>query len=117
MGGRAEDAVPMFDAIEDQFQKDYSFLDEVASKAFKTILEYYNSEDLLYYVYGWVVGKASTLAMKDFEEPLTVTATEAMHFQRGLHYLSVRAAEMIAPIPELEDGTPDWTVVQEVVWD
>ena len=52
--------------------------------------------------------------MKNFEEPVTTTVTEAMHFQRGLHYLSVRAAEMIVPIPVLADGSPDWRVVQEV---
>ena len=52
--------------------------------------------------------------MKNFEEPVTTTVTEAMHFQRGLHYLSVRAAEMIVPIPVLADGNPDWRVVQEV---
>jgi uncharacterized protein (DUF736 family) len=55
--------------------------------------------------------------MKNWEKPMTTTAMEAMHFQRGLHFLSVRAAEMIVPIPELADGTPDWRVVQEVVYD
>ena len=67
--------------------------------------------------------------MDNFEEPLTTTAMEAMHFRRGLHYLrytttsttgilsflfSVKAAELIVPIPELEDGSPDWRVVQQV---
>lgn len=48
---------------------------------------------------------------------MTTTALEAMHFQRGLHYLSVRAAEMIVPIPVMEDGTPDWDIVQQVLYD
>ena len=26
----------------------------------------------------------------------------------------MKAAELIVPIPELEDGTPDWRVVQQV---
>merc|ERR550519_1349561 len=61
---------------------------------------------------GWMDGW-----MDDFEEPLTTTIMEAMHFRRGLHYLSVKAAELIVPIPELEDGSPDWRVVQQVWWD
>ena len=60
------------------------------------------------------VGATSGLAMANFEEPLTTTTLEAMHFRRGLHYLSVKAAELIVPIPELEDGSPDWRVVQQV---
>merc|ERR1711970_1026704 len=64
------------------------------------------------------LGKAEVaVAMIDFDEPIVTTATEAMHFQRGLHYLSVKAAELIVPIPELENGEPDWRVVQEVVYD
>ena len=33
------------------------------------------------------VGASSGLAMDNFEEPLTTTVMEAMHFRRGLHYL------------------------------
>ena len=33
------------------------------------------------------VGATSGLAMANFEEPLTTTIMEAMHFRRGLHYL------------------------------
>ena len=33
------------------------------------------------------VGATSGLAMANFEEPLTTTSMEAMHFRRGLHYL------------------------------
>ena len=40
-----------------------------------------------------------------------------MHFRRGLHYLIVRAAEMIVPIPRLENGEYDFRIVQEVVYD
>ena len=40
-----------------------------------------------------------------------------MHFRRGLHYLIVRAAELIVPIPLLENGDYDFRVVQEVVYD
>ena len=63
------------------------------------------------------VGAASEMMMDNWDSPLTTTALEAMHFRRGLHYLSVKAAEMIVPIPELEDGSPDWSVVQQIVWD
>ena len=40
-----------------------------------------------------------------------------MHFRRGLHYLIVRTAELIVPIPLLENGEYDFRIVQEVVYD
>jgi len=116
--GRAEDAVtPLIDHVEDEFQRDYTFLEDVCVRLFKTLLEHFPAEDYLYWVFGYAVGQFSKLAMKDWPEPVTTTALEAMHFQRGLHYLSVRAAEMIVPIPEMEDGSPDWDVVQQVLYD
>jgi len=115
--GKAEDAITLIDHLEDEFQRDYVFLETVALQGFKTLHENFPSETFLSWMFGYLVGASSKLAMKDWEEPVTTTATEAMHFQRGLHYLSVRAAEMIVPIPSLEDGSPDWELVQQVVWD
>ena len=31
--------------------------------------------------------------------------------------MSVKTAELIVPIPELDNGEPDWRVLQEVVFD
>jgi len=115
--GRAEDAVTIIDHTEDEFERATIFLEDVGNKAFKTILEYFNSEEYLYWLFGWMSGQAANIAMMDFDEPIVTTATEAMHFQRGLHYLTVKAAELIVPIPELENGEPDWRIVQEVVYD
>jgi len=116
--GRAEDAVtPLTDHLEDEYQRNQIFLETVANNAFKTALEYFPNEHFLRWIFGWMVGATSGLAMDNFEEPLTTTVMEAMHFRRGLHYLSVKAAELIVPIPELEDGSPDWRVVQQVWWD
>jgi len=115
--GRAEDAVAIIDHTEDEFEKATIFLEDVGNKAFKTILEFFHSEEYLYWLFGWMAGQAANIAMMDFDEPITTTATEAMHFQRGLHFLTVKAAELIVPIPVLKTGEPDWRVVQEVVYD
>jgi len=115
--GKAEDAISFIDHKEDEFQRSYIFLEDVANKGFKTILEYFHSTEYLYWLFGWLTGAASSVAMHNWNESKTTTVTEAMHFQRGLHYLSVKAAELIVPIPELENGEPDWRVLQEVVLD
>jgi len=115
--GRAEDSITLIDHIEDEFQRDYVFLEDVAVRGFKLVQEQFPNEIFLKWIFGYSVGAASSLAMKDFDSPVTTTAMEAMHFQRGLHQLTCRAMEMIVPIPALEDGTPDWNIVQEVVYD
>merc|ERR1711970_1155516 len=115
--GKGEDAISFIDHKEDEFQRSYIFLEDVANRGFKTIFEYFDSTEYLYWLFGWLVGAASSIAMTNWDEPVTTTATEAMHFQRGLHYLSVKAAELIVPIPELENGEPDWRILQEVVFD
>merc|ERR1711915_1134827 len=115
--GKAEDAISLIDHKEDEFQKSYIFLETVANQGFKTIFEYFNSTEYLYWLFGWMVGSASSIAMNNWDTPKTTTAVEAMHFQRGLHFLSVKAAELIVPIPELEPNEPDWGVLQEVVYD
>ena len=48
-----------------------------------------------------------------FCRPLTTTVTEAMHFQRGLHYMTTNLAEVNIPIPATADGQPDWKIVQQ----
>ena len=109
--------MPIIDQMENSFEEDMIFLEDVGNRLFRTLLHYFHAEDALYWVFGWMTGQAATLAMWNFPEPVTTTVTQAMHFQRGLHFLSVRAAEMIVPIPLLEDGQPDWRIVQEVVYD
>ena len=37
-----------------------------------------------------ISGNAARLAMPNLASPVTTTVTEAMHFQRGLHYLIVK---------------------------
>ena len=64
-----------------------------------------------------MTGCASSIAMNNWNESKTTTATEAMLFQRGLHFMSVKAAELIVPILELDNGEADWRVLQEVVFD
>jgi len=115
--GRAEDAISLIDHKEDEFQRSYIFLEDVANKGFKTIIEYFGSHEYLYWLFGWITGSASSIAMNNWNTSKTTTATEAMHFQRGLHFMSVKAAELIVPIPELDNGEPDWRVFQEVVFD
>ena len=46
--------------------------------------------------------------------PVTTTITEAMHWERGLHYISTNLFEVNIPIPAGPDGaSPNWEVVKE----
>ena len=85
--GRAEDATVIIDELENAFQEDLLFLNQVGETLFQTILEHYNAEEYLYWIFGWITGKAAAFAMPDFDTSITTTVTEAMHFRRGLHYL------------------------------
>ena len=40
-------------------------------------------------------GNAARLAMPNLSSPVTTTVTEAMHFQRGLHYLIVKVRRSV----------------------
>ena len=102
--GKAEDATVIIDELENAFQEDLIFLNQVGESLFQTILEHYETDEYLYWIFGWITGKAAAFAMPDFDTSITTTVTEAMHFRRGLHYLVVRTAELIVPIPLLDNG-------------
>jgi len=115
--GKAEDSTQIIDQLENDFQEAMIFGEEVAKTLLQLLMEYFNSEDYEYWLFGWLTGSAARMAMPNLDTPITTTVTEAMHFQRGLHYLIVKAAELIVPLPLLEDGSYDWRIVQEVVYD
>ena len=48
-----------------------------------------------------------------FARPITTTITEAMHWQRGLHYILTRLFEVNIPIPPTAEGTPNWEIVKQ----
>ncbi len=92
--GKKEDAVELVSDVEENYEIAYEFLAEVASGLYKALLYEFQAEEYLYWLYGWMSGAASRLAMKDIDDPITTTVTEALHFQRGLHTLTVRAMEV-----------------------
>ena len=53
--GRAEDAITLIDHTEDEFQRDYVFLETVSLKAFKTAQENFPAEDFLKWIFGYLV--------------------------------------------------------------
>ena len=114
--GLAEESTTLITYIEEAYEISYQFLAEVANLGFKVVLEAYDAEDFLYWLYGWMTGVASNLAMPDLPEPVTTSTTEALHFQRGLHTLVEKAMEMNIPIPDDGSGNPDWTIVQKAWW-
>lgn len=48
-----------------------------------------------------------------FFRPLTTAVTEAMHWERGLHYISTNLFEVNIPIPPTADGKPNWEIVKQ----
>jgi hypothetical protein len=114
--GKAEESTTLIDYVEEAYEISYQFLAEVANQAFKVVLLTFEAEDFLYWLYGWMTGVASTLAMVDLPEPVTTTLTETLHFQRGLHTLVEKAMELNIPIPDDGNGNPDWTIVQRAWW-
>ena len=53
--GRAEDAITLIDHTEDDFQRDYVFLEDVAVRAFKTVQENFPTDDYLKWIFGYLV--------------------------------------------------------------
>ena len=53
------------------------------------------------------------------EHPITAVAFEAMHFQRGIHYLPVRCMEFLIPIQEnpKKCGESDWSILPKAWWE
>ena len=74
--GRAEDATVIIDELENAFQEDLMFLNQVGESLFQTILEHYESEEYLYWIFGWITGKASAFAMPDFDTSITTTGSD-----------------------------------------
>jgi hypothetical protein len=114
--GLAEESTTLITYIEEAYEISYQFLAEVANQGFKVVLQAYDAEDFLYWLYGWMTGVASNSAMIDLPDPVTTSTTEALHFQRGLHTLIEKAMEMNIPIPDDGNGKPDWTIVQRAWW-
>ncbi len=75
-------------------------------------------EDYLYWLYGLVTGNGADSAVMDLSEtgPVVTTVPEAVHFQKGLHTIAVRAMEMNIPIRGDGEGNADWATVQEAWW-
>ena len=45
--------------------------------------------------------------------PVTTTITEAMHWERGLHFISTNLFEVNIPIPKTSNGQPNWEIVKQ----
>jgi len=68
----------------------------------------------LYWLYGVMAALESSIGMISLDKPVTTTITEAMHWERGLHYISTNLFEVNIPIPAGQDGaSPNWEVVKE----
>ena len=50
------------------------------------------------------------MAMPNLDTPITTTVTEAMHFQRGLHYLIVKVC-LVWDITHEKENVPKNTIV------
>ena len=70
-------------------------------------------QECLRYLFTKTVSMAGVSALPAPDTPLTTSLVEAQHFRRGFHYIAVQEMEMQIPIPSLEDGSPDWTIVSK----
>ena len=71
--GKAEDAAVIIDELENAFQEDLMFLNQVGESLFQTVLEHYEADEYLYWIFGWITGKAAAFAMPDFDTSITTT--------------------------------------------
>merc|ERR1719367_667047 len=111
--GRAEDAVTLLTGIEEEYQIAYLFLGEAANQVFRFLQKATGNHNYLYWTYGLLTAWDSSVGMLHLEEPITTTITEAMHWERGLHYISTNLFEVNIPIPPTADGTPNWEIVKQ----
>ena len=74
-----------------------------------TLLEKINSK---------VSSLTAVQALPTLDKPKTIHLTEALHFQRGVHYAPPQnCMEIQIPIPKLPDNTRDWSIVSKAWWD
>jgi len=83
--------------------------------------EHYDDEgslkECLKYIFSKTVSMTGHNALPEPAEPATTSLVEALHFRRGFHYIAVREMEMEIPVPSLEDGSADWSIVSKAWWD
>ena len=61
---------------------------------------------------------AAIQALPTLDKPKTIHLTEALHFQRGVHYAPPQnCMEIQIPIPKLPDNTRDWSIASKAWWD
>jgi len=112
--GRVEDAQQLLTGVEEDFQMSYLFMGEVSNQVFRFIQKATGNHEYLYWLYGVMAALESSIGMISLDKPVTTTITEAMHWERGLHYISTNLFEVNIPIPAGPDGaSPNWEVVKE----
>ncbi|XP_023333091.1 uncharacterized protein LOC111704928 [Eurytemora carolleeae] len=124
--GREEDAIDINLGLDDHYQITTTYLFEVIMKVLQPLTlmtreEHYDEktslQECLKYIFSKVVSLTGHQALPEPEEPATTSLVEALHFRRGFHYIAVREMEMEIPIPSLEDGSPDYSIVSKAWWD
>ena len=54
--GAAEDSATIIDQLENDFQEAMIFGEEVAKTLLQLLMQYYHSEDYMYWLFGWLTG-------------------------------------------------------------
>ena len=54
--GAAEDSATIIDQLENDFQEAMIFGEEVAKTLLQLLMQYYDSEDYMYWLFGWLTG-------------------------------------------------------------
>jgi len=121
--GDKKDTKLLNSQLDNVFQEARSFLFELVMKILKPLtllpsLDEGRKAGWLRYLVAKAMSVASLNALPAPEKPFTTPVSEAIHFQRGLHYLIVQDMEMEIPVPSLPDGkTPDWSILSRAWWD
>merc|ERR1719167_1982031 len=124
--GLEEDAVDINESVADEYQVASTYLFEIIMKILHPLTlitreEHYDNktslEECIRYLFTKAVSMAGVNALPEPDEHITASLVEALHFRRGFHYIAVQEMEMQIPIPSLEDGSPDWSIVSRAWWD
>ena len=98
------------DTLDDQFATTTTYIFDLTTKVLQPLVmvtrdEHYDDDitlkEIVRHIFTKITSFFGHYASPHYEEAITTTLAEALHFRTGFHYILVRAMEMQIPIPSL----------------